>query len=255
MSTDDGLHNRFGGHELIHTPKSCADCIRDIEDGSTVMVGGFGGSGAPIELIHAMIDRFRAIGSPNALTIINNNAGSGEIGLAAMIREGMVKKLVCSFPRSSDPRAFNEAYNAGEIALELVPQGTLAERIRAAGTGMPAFYTATGVGTELAKGKKIEVFSGREYIRETALPADFAIIKAHRADALGNLTYNKSARNFGPLMAMAATVAIAQCSEVVPAGDIDPETIVTPGVFVQRIALVANPEQEEDLRRKGCSYP
>src|SRR6185312_11671083 len=161
--------------------------IEDIRDGSSVMIGGFGGSGAPIELIGALIERYRATGSPGSLTVINNNAGNGAVGIAAMIYAGMVAKMVCSFPRSSDPRAFTEKYLAGEIELELVPQGTLAERIRAGGAGIPAFYTPTSFGTELAKGKPIAQFDGRHYVQERWLKADFAIVKAHLGDIHGNL--------------------------------------------------------------------
>src|SRR4051812_44788238 len=191
------------------------------------MIGGFGGSGAPIELIHALIDH-----GPKNLTVINNNAGNGRIGIAAMIDAGMVRKMVCSFPRSSDPRAFTDRYLAGEIELELVPQGTLAERIRAGGAGIPAFYTPTAYGTELAEGKPIAEFDRRHYVQERWLKADFAIVKAHLGDTYGNLTYNKAARNFNPLMCMAATRTIVQVSKIVTAGEIDPEQVVTPGIFI-----------------------
>ena len=181
------------------TISSLAEAVAGISDGATVMIGGFGGSGAPIELIHALIDR-----GPKNLTVINNNAGNGRIGIAAMIDAGLVKKMICSFPRSSDPRAFTDRYLAGEIELELVPQGTLAERIRAGGAGIPAFYTPTGFGTELAEGKVIAEFDGRKYVQERWLKADFAIVKAHIGDTMGNLTYRMAGRNFNPLMCMAA---------------------------------------------------
>ncbi len=226
-----------------------ADAVAGIGDGATVMIGGFGGSGAPIELIHALIDR-----GPKNLTVINNNAGNGRIGIAAMIDAGMVRKMICSFPRSSDPRAFTEKYLAGEIELELVPQGTLAERIRAGGAGIPAFYTPTGYGTELAAGKPIAEFDGRSYVQERWLKADFAIVKAHVGDVHGNLTYNKAARNFNPLMCMAAERTIAQVSRIVPLGGIDPEHVVTPGIFVDRVVEVADPQQEEELIRAGVAY-
>src|SRR5690349_12464888 len=200
-----------------------AAAVLGIESGMTLMVGGFGGSGAPIELIHALIDRFRATGSPGNLTVINNNAGNGRIGIAAMIDEGMVAKMVCSFPRSSDPRAFTEKYLAGEIELELVPQGTLAERIRAGGAGIPAFFTPTSFGTELAADKPVAEFEGRSYVQERWLKADVALIKAELADNHGNLTYRKAARNFSPLMAAAARVTIVQATRVVEPGEIDPE--------------------------------
>ncbi len=226
-----------------------ADAVAGIGDGATVMIGGFGGSGAPIELIHALIDR-----GPKNLTVINNNAGNGRIGIAAMIDAGMVRKMICSFPRSSDPRAFTEKYLAGEIELELVPQGTLAERIRAGGAGIPAFYTPTGYGTELAAGKPIAEFDGRSYVQERWLKADFALVKAHIGDVHGNLTYNKAARNFNPLMCMAAERTIAQVSRIVPLGGIDPEHVVTPGIFVDRVVEVADPQQEEELIRAGVAY-
>ncbi|MDF1631700.1 3-oxoacid CoA-transferase subunit A [Mycoplana sp. MJR14] len=226
-----------------------ADAVAGIGDGATVMIGGFGGSGAPIELIHALIDR-----GPKNLTVINNNAGNGRIGIAAMIDAGMVRKMICSFPRSSDPRAFTEKYLAGEIELELVPQGTLAERIRAGGAGIPAFYTPTGYGTELAAGKPIAAFDGRSYVQERWLKADFALVKAHVGDVHGNLTYNKAARNFNPLMCMAAERTIAQVSRIVPLGGIDPEHVVTPGIFVDRVVEVADPQQEEELIRAGVAY-
>ena len=181
--------------------KTVADlpaAVEGIEDGMTVMIGGFGGSGAPIELIHALVDRFRQTGSPGNLTVVNNNAGNGRVGLAAMIDIGMVRKMICSFPRSADPRAFTEKYLAGEIELEVVPQGTLAERIRAGGAGIPAFYTPTSYGTDLAKRKPTAEFDGRMYVQERWLKADVALLKAELADTKGNLTYRKAARNFSP---------------------------------------------------------
>lgn len=229
--------------------------IANIEDGATVMVGGFGGSGSPIELIHALIDRFARTGSPRGLTVVNNNSGNGHVGLAAMIEAGMVAKLICSFPRSADPRVFTEKYLAGEIDLELVPQGTLAERIRAAGAGIPAFYTPTAYGTQLAEGKPVAEFEGRPYVQERWLKADFALVKAHLGDAQGNLTYNKAARNFNPLMCMAARETIAQVSKIVPLGSIDPEHVVTPGIFVKTVVEVEAPQQEEILNRAGATYP
>lgn len=228
---------------------SVAEAVSAIGDGAVVMIGGFGGSGAPIELIHALIDK-----RPKNLTVINNNAGNGRIGIAAMIDAGMVDKMICSFPKSSDPRAFTEKYLAGEIALELVPQGTLAERIRAGGAGIPAFYTPTGYGTELAQGKPVAEFDGRHYVQERWLKADFAIIKAHIGDTHGNLTYNKAARNFNPLMCMAAARTIVQVSRLVEAGDIDPEHVVTPGIFVDQLVEVPNPQQEEAMIRAGMQY-
>ncbi len=228
---------------------SLAEAVSGIGDGATVMIGGFGGSGAPIELIHALIDT-----GAKDLTVINNNAGNGRVGIAAMIDAGRVRKMICSFPRSSDPRAFTENYLAGKIALELVPQGTLAERIRAGGAGIPAFYTPTGFGTELAEGKPVAEFEGRMYVQERWLKADFALIKAEVGDLNGNLTYNKAARNFSPLMCMAAAKTIVQVSRLVPPGGIDPEQVVTPGIFVDRIVEVTNPGQEEALIRAGVTY-
>lgn len=237
------------------TIASLAEAVARIGDDATVMIGGFGGSGSPIELIHALIDRFCATGSPKNLTVVNNNAGNGHVGLAALIEHGMVRKLICSFPRSADPRVFTEKYLAGEIELELVPQGTLAERIRAGGAGIPAFYTPTAYGTELAKGKAIAEFDGRPYVQERWLKADFALVKAHWGDRHGNLTYNKAARNFNPLMCMAAATTIVQVSRIVEPGDIDPEHVVTPGIFVQGLIEVPDPQQEEVLNRAGARYP
>ena len=229
---------------------SSADAVQNVQDGSTVMIGGFGGSGSPIELIHALIDM-----GPKNLTVINNNAGNGHVGLAAMIEQDMVSKLICSFPRSADPKAFTERYLAGEIELELVPQGTLAERIRAGGAGIPAFYTPTAAGTDLAKNKPSAEFEGLHYVQERWLKADVALIKADKGDAMGNLTYRMAARNFNPLMAMAATMTIAQVSNLVAVGQIDPELVVTPGIFVNRVVQCSDPKQEEDLNRQGAVYP
>lgn len=236
------------------TVADLATAVAGIEDGMVLMIGGFGGAGAPIELIHALIDRFKATGSPRNLTVINNNAGNGRIGIAAMIDAGMVAKMVCSFPRSSDPRAFTEKYLAGQIELELVPQGTLAERIRAGGAGIPAFYTPTSHGTELAEGKPVAEFDGRMYVQERWLKADAALIKAELADPLGNLTYRKAARNFSPLMAAAAEITIVQASRIVAPGEIDAEQVITPGLFVTRIVAVPDPQQEEALIRAGVAY-
>ena len=226
--------------------------VADIPDGATVMIGGFGGSGAPIELIHALVERYRKTGSPANLTVINNNAGNGAIGIAAMIYAGMVAKMVCSFPRSSDPKAFTDKYLAGEIELELVPQGTLAERIRAAGAGIPAFYTPSSYGPKVAEGKPVAEFDGKHYVQERWLKADVAIIKAELADTKGNLTFRKAARNFSPLMAMAAAKTIVQATKIVQPGEIDPEHVVTPGIFVNRIVEVADPKQEEALLHEGA---
>jgi 3-oxoadipate CoA-transferase alpha subunit len=232
---------------------SLEEAVSVVEDGMTVMIGGFGGAGAPIELIHALVDRYKKTGSPGKLTVINNNAGNGDVGIAAMIYAGMVARMVCSFPRSSDPKAFTEKYLAGEIGLELVPQGTLAERIRAGGAGIPAFYTPTSFGTLVAEGKPVEEFDGRKYVQERWLKADVALIKAELADRMGNLTFRKAARNFSPLMAMAAKMTVVQASRIVQPGGIDPEQVITPGIFVNRIVEVSNPQQEEALLREGAT--
>ena len=229
---------------------SVADAVADIPDGATVMIGGFGGSGAPIELIHALI-----LAGPKGLTVVNNNAGNGHVGLAALIEQGQVDKLICSFPRSADPKAFTDLYQAGGIELELVPQGTLAERIRAGGAGIPAFYTPTSYGTDLAKGKPTAEFDGRTYVQERWLKADYALIKGELGDPMGNLTYRMAARNFNPVMAMAATRTIAQVSRLVEAGGIEPEAVITPGIFVSTVVEVPNPQQEEVLIRQKAVFP
>lgn len=209
------------------------EAVADIRDGASVMIGGFGTAGMPVELIEALI----AQGSKD-LTIINNNAGNGETGVAALIGAGRVKKIICSFPRQSDSHHFDAAYRAGEIELELVPQGNLAARIQAAGAGLGAIFTPTGYGTLLAEGKEVREIDGRNHVLEYPIKADFALIKAHQGDRWGNLVYRKTARNFGPIMAMAANVTIAQVSQTVPLGDLDPEAVVTPGIFVQRVVEV-----------------
>jgi len=227
-----------------------AEAIADIPDGATVMVGGFGASGSPIELIHALIDQ-----GATDLTVINNNTGNGEVGLAALIGNGQVNKMICSFPRSSQSKVFPKFYKEGKIELELVPQGTLAERIRAAGAGIPAFYTPTTVGTVLSEGKEVREFDGRPYVMEPWLKADFALINCEVADPLGNLTYNKTARNFSPLMCMAATTTIVQAKRLVERGEIDPEHVVTPGIFVNRVVEVPHQVHEDTLIVQGRSYP
>ncbi|WP_323039274.1 3-oxoacid CoA-transferase subunit A [Gemmobacter sp.] len=232
-----------------------ASAVAGIQDGMTVMIGGFGGAGSPIELIHALIDRYRATGHPRDLVVVNNNAGNGHVGLAALIEAGMVRKLICSFPRSADPVVFTRMYLAGEIDLELVPQGTLAERIRAGGAGIPAFYTPTGFGTDLANGKPVADFDGRSYVQERWLKADYALVKAETADTHGNLTYRAAARNFGPLMCMAAATTVVQATRILAPGSIDPETVITPGIFVQQLVEVPHPQQEEDLNRANATYP
>lgn len=229
---------------------SVAEAVADIPDGAVVMIGGFGASGSPIELIHALIDH-----GATGLTVINNNTGNGQVGLAALIGNGQVRKMVCSFPRSSQSTIFPEMYRAGKVELELVPQGTLAERIRAGGAGIPAFYTPTTVGTVLCEGKETREFEGRTYVMESWIKADFALIKCESADPLGNLTYNKTARNFSPPMCMAATTTVVQTKNLVPRGGIDPESVITPGIFVDRVVEVADPDHEDTLIAAGRSYP
>lgn len=229
---------------------SAAEAVAEIADGETVMIGGFGEAGSPIELVHALIDQ-----GASDLTVISNNAGNGQVGLAALIRCGQVAKIVGSYPRSSNSTVFADVYRAGRIELELVPQGTLAERIRAGGAGIPAFYTPTGAATELADGKEQRSFDGVPHVLEHALRADWALIKAGAADWHGNLLFNKTARNFGPIMAMAARTTVVQAASVDAPGSLDPETIVTPGIFVNRVVHIADPAQEFDLVAQGAHYP
>lgn len=224
--------------------------VSDIFDGATVMIGGFGETGSPIELIHALIDQ-----GAGDLTVVNNNTGSGHVGLAALIASGNVKKMICSYPRTTNSLVFPELYRSGKIELELVPQGTLAERIRAGGAGIPAFYTKTTVGTILDKGKEQKVFDGKTFVMEHGLKADFALIKCKRADRLGNLVYNKTARNFNPIMCTAANVTVVQTEKFVEVGELDPENVVTPGIFVNRLVHVAKPAQESKLVAEGKVYP
>tara|TARA_R110002096_G_scaffold64920_3_gene158028 strand:- start:17777 stop:18487 length:711 start_codon:yes stop_codon:yes gene_type:complete len=234
-------------HKLLD---SAASAVTDIFDGATVLIGGFGEAGSPIELIHALIDQ-----GARGLTVVNNNTGSGHVGLAALIENGRVAKMICSFPRTANSTVFPDLYSRNKIELELVPQGTLAERIRAGGAGIPAFYTATSVGTELAEGKELRKFSGRDYVLEHALTADFALIKCRQADRLGNLVYNKTARNFSPVMATAAQVTVVQADKYVAEGELEPESVVTPAVYVDRIVAVATPLQESELVASGAIYP
>jgi 3-oxoadipate CoA-transferase alpha subunit len=215
------------------TISSLEAAVADIADGATVMIGGFGSAGQPAELIDALIAQ-----GARELTIVNNNPGNGEIGLAALLKARRVRKIICSFPRQADSQVFDALFRAGEIELELVPQGNLALRIQAAGAGLGAVFTPTGYGTRLAEGKETRVIDGKPYVLEYPIKAEFALIKAHRGDRWGNLVYRKAARNFGPIMAMAATTTIAQVSEIVPLGSLDPETIVTPGIFTQRVVAV-----------------
>jgi 3-oxoadipate CoA-transferase, alpha subunit len=220
----------------------CSDpdtAVRGISDGSSVLIGGFGRAGLPF----ALIDALRRSGARD-LTVVNNNAGNGTTGLAALLAAGAVRKIICSFPRQSDSYVFDELYRSGKIELEVVPQGNLAERIRAGGAGIGGFYTPTGVGTPLAEGKEQRTIDGRQYVLEYPIKADVALIRAHRADLLGNLVYRKTGRNFGPIMATAAALTIVEVSEVVPIGGIDPETVITPGIFVDRV-VVADPAPPE----------
>ena len=230
--------------------KSAKDAVADIPDGATVMIGGFGEAGSPLELIHALIDQ----GSKN-LTVVSNNAGSGNVGLAALIENRQVSKNICSFPRTVISVVFPELYRSGESELELVPQGTLAERIRAAGAGIPAFYTPATVNTPLAEGKETKVFDNKTYVLEHAIQADFSLVKCHAADKYGNLIYNKTARNFGPVMCMAAETTIVQAREILDVGQIDPECVVTPGIFVKRVVEVSNPADESVLVAENRRYP
>ena len=207
-----------------------ADAVAGINDGATIMIGGFGPAGQPTQLIDALIAQ-----GARDLTIINNNAGNGEIGLAALLKAGRVRKMICSFPRQVDSQIFDDLYRRGEVELELVPQGNLAARIQAAGAGLGAIFTPTGYGTPLADGKETREIDGRHYVLEYPIKADFALIKAHQGDRWGNLVYRKAARNFGPIMATAAKTTIAEVSNLVTLGELDPENIITPGIFVQRV--------------------
>jgi 3-oxoadipate CoA-transferase alpha subunit len=226
---------------------SLQDAVAGIRDGATVHISGFGEAGNPTELIHALIDH-----GAKDLTVVNNNAGNGRMGLAALIGSGNVRKIICSYPRSSHSYVFEEMYRDGRVELEVVPQGTIAERIRAAGAGIGGFYTPTTVGTPLAVGKESRHIDGRDYVLEFALPADVALVKADRADRWGNLTYRKAARSFGPIMCTAAALTVAQVRAIVDLGDIDPEAVVTPGVYVDRVVAVPDPVSERDaLEREG----
>jgi len=212
---------------------SVAEAVQGVADGATVMIGGFGTAGIPNELVEGLIGQ-----GARDLTIVNNNAGNGDHGLAALLKAGRVRKMICSFPRQADSYVFDELYRTGEIELELVPQGNLSERIRAAGAGIGAFFTPTGYGTDLAAGKETREIGGRHYVLEYPIHADLALIKAERGDRWGNLTYRMTARNFGPVMAMAAKTTVATVHEIVELGALDPEAVVTPGLFVQRVVKV-----------------
>ncbi|MBY6685590.1 3-oxoacid CoA-transferase subunit A [Rhodococcus sp. BP-149] len=218
---------------MVQICDSALDAVSEIADGSTVLVGGFGMAGMPVRLIDALIEQ-----GATDLTVVSNNAGNGDTGLAALLAAGRVRKVICSFPRQSDSWVFDGLYRAGAITLEVVPQGTLAERLRAAGAGIGAFYCPTAVETPLADGKEQREIDGRQYILEYPLAGDVALIGAYRSDGMGNLVYRKTARNFGPVMATAARTTIAQVSEIVPTGDLDPENVVTPSIYIDKVVAV-----------------
>lgn len=217
-----------------------AEAVAGIKDGDTVLIGGFGKAGQPVELIEALLQR-----DVSGLTVVNNNAGNGETGLAALIGAGKVAKMICSFPRQSDSHIFDAAYRAGRVELEVVPQGTLAERIRAGGAGIGGFFTPTAYGTPLADGKETRIIDGRGYVFEEPITADVALVKALTADRAGNLIYRKTARNFGPIMCTAAAQSIVQVTNVVDLGGLDPEIVVTPGIFVDTVVTIAHPATPE----------
>lgn len=237
LSSGQSKRDFYNRCMIDKTQASVATAVADVPDGATVMIGGFGGAGMPVALVDGLI-----VQGARDLTIVANNAGNGETGIAALLKAGRVRKVICSFPRQADSYVFDGLYRVGKVELELVPQGNLAERIRAAGAGIGGFFTRVGYGTPLAAGKEVREIDGQMYVYESPIRADFALIKAELGDRWGNLTYRKSARNFGPLMAMAATVTIASVHEVVPLGDIHPEHVVTPGIFVQRIVEVQRME-------------
>ncbi len=229
--------------DVLDASDAADEAVADIPTGATILIGGFGTAGQPMELIDAL----RRQGATD-LTVVNNNAGNGDTGLAALLQTGNVRKIICSFPRQSDSWVFDDLYHAGKIELEVVPQGNLAERMRAAGAGLGAFYGPTGVGTPLAQGKEERTIDGRAYVLEYPIRGDYALIKAHIADRLGNLVYRKTARNFGPVMATAAATTIAQVTKVVETGELDPENVVTPGIYVNRVVQVpaVQPSHQQD---------
>ena len=229
---------------------SAAEALSDVKDGATVMIGGFGTAGMPFSLIDALIAQ-----GAKQLTVVANNAGNGDTGLAALLKAGRVRKILCSFPRQTDSWVFDELYRAGKIELEVVPQGNLAERIRAAGAGIGAFYSPTGYGTLLAGNRETRRINGRDYVLEYPIQGDVALIRAHKGDRWGNLVYRKTARNFGPVMAMGARTTIAEVSEVVELGALDPEAIVTPGIFVQRIVKVAVAAAQHAQEKRDVGHP
>jgi 3-oxoadipate CoA-transferase alpha subunit len=227
--------------------RSVADALAGVQDGATVLVGGFGTAGIPGELIDGLI----AQGAKD-LTVVNNNAGNGDTGLAALLKTGRVRKIICSFPRQADSHVFDALYRSGKLELELVPQGNLAERLRAAGAGIGAFFSPTGYGTELAKGKETREINGKGYVLEMPIHGDVALIKAERGDRWGNLMYRKAARNFGPVMATAARLTVATVHEVAELGEMDPEHIVTPGIYVQKIVKIARVATQAGGFRKAA---
>ncbi|WDD90923.1 3-oxoacid CoA-transferase subunit A [Burkholderia sp. FERM BP-3421] len=229
--------------------ESLQAAVADVHDGATIMIGGFGTAGMPAELIDALIAQ-----GARDLTIVNNNAGNGETSLAALLKAKRVRKIICSFPRQTDSQVFDALYRAGEIELELVPQGNLAERIRAAGAGIGGFFSPTGYGTKLAEGRETRVIDGKPYVFEAPIHADFALVKAYRGDRWGNLVYRKTARNFGPVMASAAKTTIAQVSAVVPLGGLDPEQVVTPGIFVKRVVEVPQAAHAAELAAQRAAH-
>jgi 3-oxoadipate CoA-transferase, alpha subunit len=231
------------------TVSTLQDAVSIIQDGAVILISGFGESGNPTELAHALIDH-----GARDLTLVNNNAGNGHVGLAAILESGQVRKMICSFPRSSHSEVFDTMYRERRIELEVVPQGTLAERIRAAGAGIGGFYTRTTIGTPLAEGKERRTYNGDEYVLEDPLHADIALVKADLADRWGNLTFRLAARNFGPIMCTAAETTIVQARRIVPIGDIPPEHVVTPGIFVDRVVEVPNPGSEREMIHNDIHY-
>ncbi|MBO0596542.1 3-oxoacid CoA-transferase subunit A [Nesterenkonia sp. E16_7] len=224
---------------------TAAEAVAGVSDGATVLLGGFGNAGQPMELIDALLDS-----GTSDLTVVSNNAGQGDRGLALLIKERRVRKVICSFPRQSDSWHFDAAYRAGELELELVPQGNLAERLRAAGAGIGAFFTPTGYGTSLAEGKETREIEGRNYVLEHPIRGDVALIKALKADDVGNLVYRKTARNFGPVMAAAASHTVVQVAELVPSGSLDPENVITPGIYVDTVtALTPGTSQTQEAKQ------
>lgn len=234
-------------NKIVSSP---AEAVAEVFDGAVVMIGGFGEAGSPIELIHALIDQ-----GARDLTVVSNNTGSGHVGLAALIEHRRVSKMICSFPRTANSTVFPELYTRGEIELELVPQGTLAERIRAGGAGIPAFYTPSSADTPLGEGKELREFNGKRCVMEYGIRADFALVKARGADRYGNLVFNKTARNFGPVMCTAARTTIVQVRQLCELGELDPECVVTPGIFVSRVAHVPQPDEESRLVQEERRYP